>query len=137
VLDHLARADRGVLYLNLVMLLWVALIPWPTHLLAEYMREGGEGERVAAVIYAGVFLAMGAAFGALWSRVSRADHLLDGRSHDAARARTLRFRIGAPVYGLAILAALISAPLCLAICGLNAIYYALPQGGAMAFPDET
>jgi uncharacterized membrane protein len=135
VLDHIARADRAVLYLNLLLLLFVALIPWPTNLLAEYMREGGEAERVAALVYAGVFMLMGIAFGLLWARIARSEHLLDPTtSHAEAHARTLRFRIGAPIYGVALLAALVSAPLCLIICALSAVYYALPGWGAMTGP---
>jgi uncharacterized membrane protein len=40
VLGYVKRADRGLLLLNLNLLLWVALIPWPTSLLAEYMQAG-------------------------------------------------------------------------------------------------
>jgi uncharacterized membrane protein len=138
VLDHIVRADRGVLYLNLVLLLVVALIPWPTNLLASYMREGGEGERIAALVYAGVFMLMGVAFGLLWARIARSEHLLDAASsHAEARAHTLRFRIGAPIYAGALLAALVSAPLCLIICALSAIYYALPGWGAMPGPTPS
>jgi uncharacterized membrane protein len=135
VLDHLGRADRGVLYVNLGLLLWVGLIPWPTNLLATYMREGGDGERVAALVNAGVFALMGVWFGLLWGRISRSEHLLDPEtSHADARRRTFRFRIGAPIYAAAMLAALVSAPLCLTICGLSAVYYALPNWGAMPGP---
>src|SRR6476660_4703305 len=41
VFASLERSDRGLLLLNLLLLAWVALIPWPTDLIAEYMREGG------------------------------------------------------------------------------------------------
>ena len=39
VLDHLARADRGVLFLNLLFLLGVAFIPFPTERLAEHLTK--------------------------------------------------------------------------------------------------
>ena len=64
--DHLARADRPLLYLNLLLLLFVGLIPWPTDVLASYMREGGADERVAAVLYSMTMTLIGATFGALW-----------------------------------------------------------------------
>src|SRR4051795_5303567 len=51
VFEHLARADRPLMGLNLFLLLWIVLIPWSTDLMATYMREGGEGERVAALVY--------------------------------------------------------------------------------------
>jgi uncharacterized membrane protein len=38
VFGYVERVDRGLLFLNLNLLLWTALIPWPTRLLAEFMQ---------------------------------------------------------------------------------------------------
>ena len=65
VLDHLRRADRGILVLNLVLLLWIGFLPFPTALLAEHLKSGA-GEEVAAAVYSGAMTLMGASFGALW-----------------------------------------------------------------------
>jgi uncharacterized membrane protein len=133
VFDHLKRADRPLLFLNLLLLMFVALLPWPTNLMATYMREGGSDEQVAAVVYSGTMAAMGAAFGALWSYASRNRRLLaDSLSPEEVRRLTRRFVAGTPVYMLSILVALVSAPACLALNALLALYYALPGGGAMA-----
>jgi uncharacterized membrane protein len=135
VIDHLREADRPLMGLNLFLLLWIGLIPWPTHLVAEYMREGGDPERVAALVYAGTMTLMGVAFGLLWSYASRGRRLIGSDLSDAEIARrTRRFTIGAPIYGLSILVALFSAPACLAIIAALAVYYALPQGGMMRGP---
>lgn len=67
MIDHLRALDRPFLALNLFMLLWIGLIPWPTRLVAEYMRDGGFGERVASLVYAGTMTMMGVAFGLLWT----------------------------------------------------------------------
>src|SRR3954466_15340468 len=66
VFEHLARADRRLMALNLFLLLWIVLIPWATELLATYMRAGGGGERTAALVYTGTMTMMGVAFGQLW-----------------------------------------------------------------------
>jgi uncharacterized membrane protein len=66
VFGSIERVDRGLLFLNLNLLLWVALIPWPTSLLAEYMQAGGSDERAAALVYASTMTLMGASFGGLW-----------------------------------------------------------------------
>jgi hypothetical protein len=34
--------------LDLFLLPWIGLIPWPTRLVAEYMQDGDEPERDAA-----------------------------------------------------------------------------------------
>ena len=132
IFDHLVRADRPLLFLNLLLLLFVGVLPFPTNLIATYMEQGGADERVAAVVYAGTMAAMGAAFGSLWSYASRHRRLLDDTlSPEQVRRLTRRFVIGAPVYMLSMLVALVSAPACLALNGLLAVYYALPSGGAM------
>jgi uncharacterized membrane protein len=118
-------ADRVVLFLNLHLLLWVTLIPWPTSLLAEYMLAGGGDERVAALVYALTMTMMGVAFGSLWFYVSSRPEAA------AARSRTRRFVVGTPIYAVSIGLALVSAPACLAVNALLAVFYVVPGGGAM------
>jgi uncharacterized membrane protein len=132
IFDHLVRADRGLLFLNLLLLLWVALLPWPTNVLGTYMHEGGADERVAAVLYTGVMTLMGFSFAALWTYATRHRDLLSvDLSEDEIQRRTRRFTIGTPIYALSIVVALFSAPACLVIIAALAIYYAVPQGGMM------
>jgi uncharacterized membrane protein len=132
---HLARVDRKLMALNLVLLFTVATIPWPTSLLATYMREGGDGERLAALIYSATMFAMGIVFGALWRYAARDRRLLGSDlTEDEIRSRTFRFTIGTPLYLVALLVALVSAPACLAINAALAIYYAIPGGGMIRHP---
>jgi uncharacterized membrane protein len=126
VFGYVKRTDRGLLFLNLLLLLWVTLIPWPTNLLAEYMRAGGGDERAAALVYALTMTLMGVSFGSLWLYVASRAEIGDVRS------RTRRFVIGSPIYALSIGLALVSAPACLVVNALLAIFYAAPAGGAMA-----
>src|ERR1700674_4193071 len=51
VLERLERVDRGLLFLNVVFLLFVALIPFPTKVLAHYLQAGGDYAHVAAAAY--------------------------------------------------------------------------------------
>src|SRR4051795_4647545 len=83
VIDHLRAADRPLMALNLFLLLWISLIPWPTRLVAEYMREGGDAERIAALVYAGTMTMMGVAFGLLWRYASSGRRLLGSDLTDA------------------------------------------------------
>src|SRR3954452_9948711 len=62
IFDHLVRADRALLFVNLLLLLWIGLLPWPTSVLGTYMQQGGADERVAAVLYTGVMALMGVSF---------------------------------------------------------------------------
>jgi uncharacterized membrane protein len=137
VFDHLMRADRTLMSLNLFLLLWTSLIPWPTRLVAEYMRDGGSGERIAALVYAGTMTMMGVAFGLLWTYAAHDRRLLgtDLSDQEIVR-RTRRFTLGAPIYGLSLVVAWFSAPACLLMILGLAVYYALPQGGMMRGPAE-
>jgi uncharacterized membrane protein len=136
IFEHIGRSDRGLMWLNLFLLLWIVLIPWATELLAAYMRQGGEAERTAALVYTGVMTMMGVAFGLLWTYASRDRRLLAVDLSDAEiRRRTRRFAGGAPVYALAAVVAVFSAPVCLAINAALALYYALPGAGMMRSPD--
>jgi uncharacterized membrane protein len=137
VMAHLIRADRCVLLLNLLLLGWVSLIPWPTSLTAEYMRVGGNDERVAAIVYAGVMAGMGLTFGAMWRYVTTRRRLVGSDLSDKElRRSTRRFTVGGPIYVLAMVIALISAPASLAVIGALAVYYMLPAGGSLPFPAE-
>ena len=50
ITEYLDHADSVLLRLNLLLLLVVSFLPFPTKLLAEYVRES-EPERVAATVY--------------------------------------------------------------------------------------
>ena len=139
VFGYVERIDRGLLFLNLNLLLWVALIPWPTSLLAEYMQSGGSDERAAALVYASTMTVMGASFGGLWLYIAHRPGVgaVARLQPFEVRSRTRRFVVGMPLYALSVGLALVSAPACLAVNGLLAVYYALPGGGAMAHFDDT
>jgi uncharacterized membrane protein len=119
------RADRTLMFLNLLLLLWVAFIPFPTSVVAEYFREGSQ-EDVASAVYAGTFLAMGLSFFAMWTYAGRA-RLLD-KSVTGAQLRLLSRRnmVGEIGYAVAVGLAFVSAPASLALCGLIALYYVHP-----------
>src|SRR6202521_1589040 len=62
VLERLERVDRGLLFLNVVFLLFVALIPFPTKVLAHYLQAGGDYAHVAAGAYGVAVILMGISF---------------------------------------------------------------------------
>jgi TMEM175 potassium channel family protein len=125
VLDHLGRTDRGVLYLNLLLLFTVVFIPFPTALIADHLKAG-EDEEVAAAVYAGSFLAMGLSYGLLWTYITRHRDLLGVEmSDEEIRSTSIRFLIGNPIYALAFAMAWISPDAVLLIIAGLAIYYAV------------
>jgi uncharacterized membrane protein len=135
VMELIARVDRGLAFLNLLLLMAIALIPFTTALFSEYLTEG-DPSHAAAAAYSIVITLMGAAFGALWLYASREGGLLvpSFPREDLPRV-TRRFVIGTPVYGLTIVVAFLSAPACLVMHAALAVYYAVARrGGGMAAP---
>lgn len=125
VFTHLEHVDRGLLYLNLLLLMTIAFLPYPTGVLGQALAKG-QGTRTAAVAY-GIVMALNAcAWSALWLYASRHRRLLrpDFPENERAMA-TLLFTVGVVVYTLAIGVAFLNAGAFLAVQGALAVYYAL------------
>jgi uncharacterized membrane protein len=119
----IVHVDRTLLFLNLVLLLFVVLIPFATATVAAYLTSGSEDAHVAMALYAVVLEGMALSFGAIfeWS-------LGEGRSRvqvprDQRRQARVRTSIGEVVYLIVFAVAFISAPIALAITGLTGFYY--------------
>jgi uncharacterized membrane protein len=135
VMTLIARVDRGLAFLNLLLLMAIALIPFATALLAEYLTHA-ESQHAAAAAYSIVITLMGAMFAAVWIYASRDGRLIvSGFPREELPRVTLRFVVGTPVYVATIGIAFLSAPACLVVHALVAVYYALSRrGGGMAVP---
>ena len=132
VMDHLKRTDRGVLYLNLLVLMSVVFIPFSTALMAEHLKSGAD-ERVAAFVYAGAFFLMAVAFGILWEYIIRHRERLGVElTDDQVRSITRSFHLGTPFYGVAVGVAFISPTAVLLIIAAMAVYYMV---SGMRSPD--
>jgi uncharacterized membrane protein len=127
----IGRVDRWLLFFNLTLLLTITLVPFTTNLVAKTL-VAGSGTAVAAVVYNGTFVVMGAAFMAVFHyAVARPELRAAHVPADAIRGATLRFALGAVVYPLAMLVAFVNAGLSLALDGAVTVYYALVAVEAM------
>ena len=123
MLDRVREVNRPLLFVNLLLLMVVAVIPFPTGLLAEYLREGHD-KRLAAAIYGGTWWATGLAICVTWAYVVRADLLREGVDRALARRSLRTFALGIPAYLLGVAASLlVGAEVALAIYALVAIFY--------------
>jgi uncharacterized membrane protein len=128
--DRIDHADRPLMVLNLLLLMFVTLIPFPTGLLANYLHAGAD-EHVAAAVYAGTLLAMSIAFFStyLWAARRKLFAAWVGEQHVGYLMR--RNGAGLLVYAIAIGVAFASASVSLVLCGLVALFYLYP-GRAVA-----
>jgi uncharacterized membrane protein len=124
----LARTDHPLQVLNLLLLLPVSVLPWPTAVLAEYVHEGTDGDqRVAVVLYGVTSTVMAVAFNVLWRYILRHPELQrpDVDMH-AVDVRNKRYNVGLAVYPAATLLGLLSVTLFIGLMLALAVMYLLP-----------
>ncbi|RAO44599.1 Potassium channel [Micromonospora saelicesensis] len=119
--DRVRHVDRGVLFLNTLLLMVIAFLPFSTSLLAEALRAE-QGLRASVVVYGGTLWTAAALFNIVWAQLRRAKLLDPGLGPVGARAIGRRFAlalvwigsgilVGAfvPIAGVAIIAAFLPA----------------------------
>jgi uncharacterized membrane protein len=134
--DRLQRVNRPLLFLNLLFLLFVSVLPFPTSLLSSFL-EGSQGP-VAAAVYSANMAAMGGAFGAMVIYAVRHGGLLTPSAAAAIDRRYLaRFTFGGLVYVIAAATAFVDTRISLAVIAALAVYYALlsPPGHGRGHGD--
>jgi uncharacterized membrane protein len=121
---HIKRSNDTLLILNLLLLLGVTVVPFPTAVLATYL--GGNDQRVAAVLYNSTYVAVAVLFNLLW-RYAVSHGLLD-RSISSSTAALIsrQYAIGPLMYLLCLALAWVSVRASLALNIGLAIYFALP-----------
>jgi uncharacterized membrane protein len=129
VFKLIARVDRPLLFINLMLLMFVSVLPFPTELLARYIRHGPADSHLAAAIYSVNMLAIGVVFGLLWLWASRpGGGLLHERLDEgAARLALRRFGLGNLVYAMTVGLSFVNALLTLVLHFIVAIYYVFDQ----------
>jgi uncharacterized membrane protein len=123
LVSSLVAVSRLLLFLNLVLLLFVVMVPFATATVADYLAHGGFDARVAVAVYGIVLEGMSIGFASMleWS-------LSEGRARAAVTpgrrwAARLRFTSGGLAYLLVIGGAFLSAQAALGLSGLVAVYY--------------
>jgi len=129
MIGRLRSADRTILALNLVLLMWIVLLPFATSMMAAYLKQP-RGQHLAAALYSGSFLLMSITFLTLNGHILFPKSHLLGDEIPAERRRQiiLRSSSGIGPYAVATALAAVSAYVTLAICGAVAVFYALPIG---------
>ena len=140
---RLASTDRVLQFLNLVLLMGVAFLPYPTGLVGRALQQG-HGEVAAAAMYSAVNLFIAFGFTAVWSWSALGRRLLvpSFPAGDVAGS-IVRFGIGIVAYSVLLVLAFVSPVVCLVGHGVVAMYYVVDQltGGrtdaAEAVPGES
>ena len=131
------KVDRTLLFLNLVLLLFVVLIPFATGTVADYFSQDDWNTNVAMMLYGGVFLGMSIGFGAIFEWTLHGERVyqpLPRERHWAARAR---FVGGGLVYVVAVIVATFSAVAAFVLIALVAVYYSVENTPASSGPGRS
>ena len=123
LLRSVKAVDRTLLFLNLVLLLFVVLIPFSTATAAEYLTKDNWDANVAVAVYAGVFVGMSVGFGGIFEWTLHSENVYQPVPPERRWAARIRFVGGAGVYAVAVVIALFSAYAAFALMGLVGVYY--------------
>ena len=144
IFQLLERVDRKLFYLNLLLLMTIAFLPYPTGVLGQALGQG-EGATAAAAFYSITMVVNSCCWAGLWLHASSRRRLLIRDFPEDQRAKmAVLFTAGGGVYAIAIGIAFISPYACLAFNAALAAYYALdplswsiaPSRAAESDPDE-
>jgi uncharacterized membrane protein len=92
------RPDRTFMFINLLLLLDVAFIPFPTKLVADYLRRSGES--TAVIAYAATLLVMSVLYTIWWRYARSGRRLIAPTVSEELRAIDRGFAPGLPLYAL-------------------------------------
>jgi uncharacterized membrane protein len=96
VFSLIRRSTDVLLLLNLLLLLGVTAVPFPTALLAEHL--GGPYERTAALVYNGIFIVIAVIFNFLWRYAVSRRLIHEHAAPDHARTISTQYAIGPLLY---------------------------------------
>jgi TMEM175 potassium channel family protein len=137
VMGQLGKVDRTFLMLNILLLMCVAFLPFPTRLVAEHLRDRHDLQP-AAFAYGATMTATAICYITLWLYASRRGRLLrDGYNPRTVSGITRTYLPGAPLYASATLLAFASPLASVAIFGGIALFYVVESsifGGAATEP---
>jgi len=124
---HITKADDLLMAANLLLLLGVVFVPYPTSLMAASinMLDSDYSRNVAIFHNLGYFV-IAVLFNLLWAVCRKRDLLDHEFGHERVHAITNQYRLGPFLYGACLAMTWFSVPLSLAMNAALAIYFLLP-----------
>ena len=123
---HIKRCDNTLLILNLLLLLGVTAVPFPTAVLAAHL--GHRNQRVAAMLFHATYFVIAIFFNVLWRYAARPRRGLLARDADTAATEkiTRQYAFGPLLYLICFALTCVSVPASLALNIALAFFFALP-----------
>jgi uncharacterized membrane protein len=120
---HIRRSDDTLLILNLLLLLGITAVPFPTAVLAANL--GNPDQKTATVFYNAVYIVIAVFFNVLWRYAVRRE-LVDKQLARSAAMISRQYAVGPLMYLVCLVLAFVDVRLSLGVNVALAIYFALP-----------
>lgn len=134
--QHIERTDGTLLLLNVLNLMVVAFLPFPTAVLAEAFHHG-KGEPVAAAFYGAVLTVLGLLVNAIWWHAVREPNLMSSDLTSAEiKHKSRMFLVGPAIYAIATGVALIAPWLALGCFLMINLFYLWPRQKRASAPSS-
>jgi uncharacterized membrane protein len=134
--NRIKRTDTGLMLFNLLLLLVIVFIPYPTALVAQqYALNPNMYD--AALLYSGTNVFLAICFNLLWRYASYHNRLLGKDADTRAVAAISRQYLGGPLlYLIAFGLAFVSVPSSIIFLFLLALFFALPPRKPRSLPSN-
>ena len=121
--NHIRRSDNGLVFLNLLLLLGVSVVPFPTALIAAHYYA--PGRTFAAAVFNGIYVLIAIFFNILWRHIVRGE-LLDSATQESAEAISRQYAVGPLSYLICFALTWVSVPASLIVNIALAVFFAIP-----------
>ena len=135
LIRQIERVDERFLFLNLALLGCIAFVPFPTRIIAEFVR--GDDGQAAALLYGITLTVTAVFFNAVWQYASHGNRLLHpGADRKEVSGITRSYLPGTPLYATATVVAFVSPQASAALYGLIAVFYMVSSSFFGSAPAE-
>jgi TMEM175 potassium channel family protein len=123
VFRQFERVDRPLMLLNVLLLMMIAFVPFPTRVVADHAQSPHD-RQAAALLYGSTMTLTAILFFSVWIYGSRRVLRADADRREVSGI-TRSYLPGAPTYALATLVALVSSVASLVLFAAIALFYAI------------
>ena len=129
--DKISQVDKSLAWTNLALLLTISVLPFPTSVVAQYLRAGGTDAKVAVSLYGLISMLNGCAWLGSWVHLARCPQLLREPYDEAyARLELRRTAMGVATYAAATAIAWLAPIIALLLFLAMAIFFAVTSSGS-------
>jgi uncharacterized membrane protein len=119
---QIGTADRTFLTINLLLLMCIAFVPFPTNLIADHIHDSGL--RAAALTYGVTLTVTSVFYNAFWFYNARGRRLIAPHADPKVISGISRaYTPGVPIYGIATLVALVNPTASVVLFAVIAFFY--------------